>query len=102
MVLVEESALSLQRIYTSVTQVLASVPYLVKTQPTHLTNSYTSVTHLDPTRRKQRVSTFGTDSQIISEHECYTWTRLVRSSECLHLEPTHLKLSITEPSRSKC
>ena len=68
-------------------------PTKVQTQPALSTYSYTSVTlsHLDPTRKKQRVSTSGTDSPIISEHECYTWNRLVSGSECLHLEPTHLK-----------
>ena len=62
MVLVEEIVLSLQRIlFTSVTQVLASVPY----QSPNPTSSF-----------------------YLQLHECHTWTRLVRSSECLHLEPT--------------
>ena len=29
-----------------------------------------------------------TNSSYLQLHECHTWTRLVRSSECLHLEPT--------------
>ena len=65
---------------------------LPKSKPNQLIlPTATRVSHLDPTRKKQRVSTSGTDSPIISEHECYTWNRLVSGSECLHLEPTHLK-----------
>ena len=61
MVLVEEIVLSLQRIFSSVSQVLASVPYQ---------------------------SPNPTNSSYLQLHEWHTWTRLVRNSECLHLEPT--------------
>jgi len=60
-VLVEESVLSLQRIFTFVTQVLVSALYCqVQTQPTHL----------------------------FTATECYTWTRLWVTGKCLHLDPT--------------
>ena len=64
MVVVEEIVLSLQRIYTSVN---AGVGQCSLPSP-NPTNSF-----------------------YLQLHECHTWTRLVRSSECLHLEPTHLK-----------
>ena len=80
-VLVEESVLSLQRIFTSVTQVLASALYRqVQTQPTHLCTVYSCrVLHLDPTLSSRQVFTFGPD--LPEKLNC----------ECIHLEPTRQK-----------
>ena len=76
MVLVEEIVLSLQRIFTSVNAGVGQCS-LPKSKPNQLILlTATRVSHLDPTRKKQRVSTSGTDSLIISEERvCYTWTQ---------------------------
>ena len=72
MVLVEESVLLLQRIFTSVTQVLASVP--------HKTNQLIYLqlhecSHQDPTRKKLRVLHIWTRLADNFRSVCYTWTR---------------------------
>ena len=68
MVLVEEIVLSLQRIlFTSVTQVLASVPYQSPNPTNSSTYSYTSVHTRTRLVRSSECYTSGPDSPIISE-----------------------------------
>ena len=91
---------------------------LPKSKPNQLIlSTATQVSHLDPTRKKQRVSTSGTDSPIISEERvCYTWTRYSwqisifnhQKASVKHLDPTCRGIDtqtpnwkITEPIQKK-